>query len=366
MGESLRIALVTELFHPRIAGCERRFFEIGKRLSQRGHEIHVFTLRYDANLPQEEAIEKMLIHRYAGSGNYISHRGYRSFGGVFQYAFGTFRKLLGQDFDIYYCNQWPVFHSFFAKPLASPIIQEWCEVWTGAKMMVLQKLLKFVGDHHVAVSEFTRRRLVNLLGIEPERISVVPNGVNYRRFSKDSHEKKWGRIIYVGRLVPHKNVEMLIDAFRIVKEKVPEAELHVVGSGYLLSLIERQASNLDDCFIHGFLPDNQMFRLLKTSWLSVLLSEREGSGISCLEAMSAGVPVITADYPDNAAKDTVACGGGITVQPTSSAVASAILNVLFDESLWKKMSRKAKEFAAHYDWDVIADLAESRLKYWSS
>jgi len=346
-----------------MAGCERRFLEIGKRLAKKNHEIHVFTLRYDNSLAEEELIDGMSVHRCANSNNYFLPSGFRSINGVFKYSFKTLMRLFGQDFDVYYSNQWPMLHSVFAKPAASPLIQEWCEVWyTSLKITILQQFLKKIGDYHVAVSEFTKRRLLNFLELDPEKVTVIPNGVDNSRFRYNSHDKVWGRIVYVGRLVPHKHVELLVDAFYEVKEKVPEAELHIIGSGPSMRLIKDRASGLRDCFIHGFLPDDRMIDLLKSSWLFVLPSEREGSGLVALEAMAAGLPIITVDYPDNGAKKLTHTKCGLAVNPTSNAIASAILQLLNDEDLWKDMSNNALGFSKEYDWDVVAEYMEAFLR----
>jgi len=346
-----------------MAGCERRFLEIGKRLVKKNHEIHVFTLRYDKRLAKEELIDGMLVHRCANSGNYLLPNGFRSIGGVLKYCFATSMRLFEEDFDVYYSNQWPMLHSVFAKLAASPLIQEWCEVWYASlKVTLLQQFLKKFGDYHVAVSEFTRRRLLDFLEIDPAKIAVIPNGVDNSKFRCNSYDKVWGRIVYVGRLVPHKHVELLVDAFYRVKEKVPEAELHIIGSGPSMRQIKNRAAGLKDCFIHGFLPDDRMIDLLKSSWLFVLPSEREGSGIVALEAMAAGLPFITVDYPDNGAKKLASYERGLAVYPTRNALASAILQLLDDESTWKNMSNNALDFSKEHDWDVVAEDMESFLR----
>lgn len=358
----MKIALLIELFYPHTAGSERRFFEIGRRLSSRGHEVHVFTLRYEASLPKEETVEGIFVHRYAHSGNYISPASSRSLSGVLRYSFMTSARLFARSFDVYYSNEWPMLHSIVVKPLASPIVQEWCEVWTDSRRVrMLQRMLKLVGDYHVAVSEFTRNRMVNLLKIRPEKIFLVPNGVDYPKLCAVSKGKTWGRIIYVGRLVPHKHVEMLVDAFRQVKGKAPEAELHIVGSGPSLSSIKDRASNVDDCFVYGFLPEDELLDLLKSAWLFVLPSDREGSSIATLEAMAAGLPFVTVDYPDNAAKELAQFGCGLTVDSNSDAIASAILQFFGDERMWKEMSRRASRFAERHDWEAVTNLLERFL-----
>ena len=355
----LKIAFLTEFFNPHIGGCETRYFEIGRRLASRGHEIHIFTIQYDCNLPKEEQIDGMKVHRYAYSPSYISQDGSRSFGGILKYSSASFMRLLGSNFDVYYSNQWPMLHSIFVKPVTAPFIQEWCEVWDSPrKVTLMQKLLRNVGDYHVAVSEFTKQRLVTLLKINSQKIVLVPNGVDSAKFSS-SNEKVWGRIVFAGRIVPHKHVEILVDAFREVKKKVPKAELHIIGSGLCLQSIKNKAAGIKDCFVHGFLPEDQMIDLFKSSWLFVLPSEREGSGIAAMEAMAAGIPFITLNYPNNAAKELCRFKCGIVVEPLESSIASAIIQLFGNENMWKELSGNALNVAKMYDWDMITNQLEN-------
>ena len=355
---NLKIAYLTEFFHPHIGGCETRHMEIGRRLATRGHEIHVFTIQYDQNLPKEEEVNGITVHRYAYSRNYVSPDGFRSFGGIVKYSASSLMRLLGSDFDLYYSNQWPILHSLCAKPVASPLIQEWCEVWTNfLKVTLMQKLLKNVGDYHVAVSEFTRQRLSNLLKIKPSKVVVIPNGVNFAKFNT-LRTKVWGRIVYVGRIVSHKHVKLLVDAFREVKKKIPTAELHVIGSGSELHSVRNWAAGIKDCFIHGFLPEKQMIDLLKSAWLFVSPSEREGSGIVVLEAMAAGVPFVTLDYSENAVKELCGFKCGLMVEPSEISIATAITQLHSNEEQWKELSVNAFNFAAKYDWDIITNHVE--------
>lgn len=349
----LKVAFLTEFFHPHIGGCETRFLEIGQRLVAKGHEIHVFTIRYDLKLAKEEVIEGIHVHRYAHSRKYVSRDGFRSFSGILKYSVESFRRLTGSKFDLYYSNQWPMLHSICVKPVTTPLIQEWCEVWDNLfKVNLMQKLLKNVGDYNVAVSNFTQQRLIRLLKISPKKTALVPNGVNVSKFV-NSTDKVRGRIVYAGRIAPHKHVELLVDAFREVKKKIPETELHIVGSGIGLESIKNRAANIKDCFVHGFVTERQMVELFKSSWLFVLPSEREGSGIAVMEAMAAGMPFITVNYPNNAAKDLCRSNCGLVVEPHKSSIASAIIQLFNDDDVWRELSKNAFNVAKKYDWDMI-------------
>ncbi|MEM1989942.1 MAG: glycosyltransferase family 4 protein [Candidatus Bathyarchaeia archaeon] len=360
--KTLKIAFLTELFHPHIGGSERRFFEIGRRLAEKGHEIHIFTLQYDRKLPRKETIAGMTVHRYAKSENYIRPDGGRSIQGVLKYSLGTLIQLLDRDFNVCYSNEWPITHSILARPVSRLLIQEWCEVWSRpTSVTLLQNLLKKMPNHHTAVSEFTKQRLINLLGINPWKISVIPNGVDCVKLESNPGSKIWGRIIYVGRLVPHKHIELLLNAFRQVKGKISDAELHIIGSGPLLPSIKSWASGIKDCLLHGFLPENDLVDLLKSAWLFVLPSEREGSGIAPLEAMAAGIPVVTVDFPDNAVKDLAKLNCCLVTKPESCAIASEILRLLKNEGEWMEMSYNAAKAAKRYDWSIISSMMEDFL-----
>ncbi len=354
----MKIAILTELFHPRIAGCERRFFELGRRLAERGHEVHVFTMHFERGLAKEEFVEGVFVHRYAHSENYLKQNEFRSLFGVMKYSLATATKIVGGDFDVYYSNQWPLLHSVFAKPFAPCLVQEWCEVWFD-RIVMLEKILKKLTRYHVAVSEFTKRRLVNFLDMNPEDVMIIPNGVDYGRFSNGSScERKWGRIVYVGRLVPHKHIEMLIR----VKQRIPSVELDIVGSGPLLSDLRAQADRLGGVRVYGSLPDDRMIEVLKGAWVCVLPSEREGSGIVALEAMAAGVPVVTVDSPHNATKEMVGAVNGVVVPPNVDGLVEGVKDLLTDEERWCEMSRHASAFAKQYDWELITTKMENYFK----
>lgn len=355
----LKVAFLTEFFYPHIGGCETRYLEIGRRLATKGHEIHIFTIQYDLDIPKEELIEGIHVHRYAYSKNYISEDGFRSFSGILKYAASTFRRMKKSNFDIYYFNQWPMLHSVFLKHTIVPLVQEWCEVWDNLPQAILmQKLLKNVSNYNVAVSEFTQQRLVEILKINPKKTILIPNGVSGARFFS-SNEKLRGRIIYAGRIVPHKHVELLVEAFREVKKKIPEAELHIIGSGISLESIKNRASDIKDCYVYGFLPESRMIELLKSAWLFVLPSEREGSGIAAMEAMAAGIPFVTVNYPNNASKELCRFNCGVVVEPLSDSIASAIVQIYNNKELWKELSENALNVAKKYDWDMITNQMEA-------
>lgn len=348
----MNIGFFTELFYPHIGGTEKRVHEIGKRLVGFGHEVHVFTSRYAENLSEYSEVDGIHVHRYAYAPNYVTPAGRRSVGGTLKYSLETAVKAYRNDLDVYYFYQWPILHSILSKPFIPRLVYDWCEVWYD-EIVVLERIVKRLVDYHVAVSEFTKRRLVDFLSVSPNKVTVIPNGVDYNMFAGGSVSRTPGKLVYVGRLFPHKHLDITIRAFLKVKESLPDAELHLIGTGSMLPEVKALARKHSGIFVHGELPLDRVLEVLRQSWLFVSASEREGSGIAALEAMAAGLPVVTVNYADNATRDFVNDGCCLAVEPNSDELASCILSLASDEELWNRLSRNASNFARRHDWTDI-------------
>jgi glycosyltransferase involved in cell wall biosynthesis len=356
----MHIAILTELFYPHVGGTEVRLYEMSKRLVRRGHEVDVFTIQHSPNASQEEDLEAIHVKRYAYSPKYVTASGFRSWSGVIRYSLSTVFKALGTDYDIYYFGQWPVLHAVLTKPIVSRCVQEWCEVWYE-KIVALERILSKVMDNHVAVSEFTKRRMVEFLHLDPNHVTIIPNGVDLQKY-RNGLGKTWGRMIYIGRVAPHKGLNLLLDAFRIIKDKAPQVELYIAGSGSHLKTLRDYAEGLDGIHLLGDISEDEKIKLLKSSWLFMMPSSREGSSIAILEAMASGTPVLTTDHPDNAAKYMCNMGNGVIAYPSSVAIASAVLELLSDENRWDSMKKLSLQYVEQFDWNTIVSQMERYLK----
>jgi glycosyltransferase involved in cell wall biosynthesis len=357
----MRIAILTELFYPHVGGTEVRLYEMSKKLVRRGHEVDVFTIQHSPNASQEEDLEAIHVKRYAYSPKYVTASGFRSWSGVVRYSLSTVLKTLGTDYDIYYFGQWPLLHAVLTKPFVSRCVQEWCEVWYE-KIVALERILSRVMDNHVAVSEFTKRRMVDFLHLDPNHVTIIPNGVDLQKY-RDGVSKSWGKMVYVGRVTPHKGLNLLLDAFRMIKDKAPDVELYIAGSGSHLPILREYAKGLDGVYMLGDISEAEKIKLLKSSWLFMMPSSREGSSIAILEAMAAGTPVLTIDHPDNAAKYVCNMGNGVITNPDSVDIASAALELLSDENEWDSMRRSSLKYVEQFDWNIIASQLERYLKW---
>jgi len=200
--------------------------------------------------------------------------------------------------------------------------------------------------------------MTEFLRLDADHITVIPNGVDLRQFGGRSPEKVWGRVVYVGRLAPHKGLGDLIDAFRIVREDDSQVELFIAGSGTCLSTLKEYARGLDGIHILGHVSEAEKVELLNSSWLFAMPSSREGLGIAPLEAMAAGTPVLTVDHPDNGLKEICTFGNGIVTSPDSTSIASAVLELLSNEEEWNSMRKASVRYAEQHDWEGITDQVE--------
>ena len=369
----MKIALLTTWFQPIIAGSGNRFYEIGKRLAGK-HELHIYTTGIES-CEKEEEMDGMHIHRY---GIFNTSRSIEQGSYLLNLKFSL--HLLKKNtpelirrtniFDIIDCNivskTLPYVSYFISRFTGVPLIETWHEVWYKQNFKVHDPVIALPGfimelfmpklsDINIAVSETTKRRLVSLLRVNPNKIVVISNGVDLKRFNEISVEKKYGRILYVGRLESHKRVDTLLYAYLRLKKVHTDIEMLIVGKGpqkeYLQNLSKEL--NLKDVTFYDPLPYDKLIELMKSAWIFVLPSVREGQGIVLLEAMAAGTPPIAVQTPESGVGDIVKNNyNGLLV--LQGGIESAIKKLLTMEDLYYRLRKNGLQFVKGYDWAKIA------------
>jgi glycosyltransferase involved in cell wall biosynthesis len=166
------------------------------------------------------------------------------------------------------------------------------------------------------------------------------------------------RIVCVTRLVPHKRVELVLDAVAEARKQVPGLELHLVGDGPHRSVLARQIDRLGlgDCVVvHGRVGDAEKTALMRTAWMTVSASAGEGWGLSLVEASALGVPVVAIRVPG--VQDAVRHGRtGLLVDHRAErehALADGIVDMvrrLADEQEADRWRERAHAWAAGFRW----------------
>jgi glycosyltransferase involved in cell wall biosynthesis len=191
----------------------------------------------------------------------------------------------------------------------------------------------------IAVSEFTRRELIDLLGVPEERIHVVPNAVG-DEFTQDGPAEQGDYVLAVGTLEPRKNLDRLVEAVRRT-----DTELRIVGArGW--GGVEVGGNGVRWL---GEVSDAELARLYRGAACVAYPSLYEGFGIPVLEAMACGAPVVTTR---GTAMEEVANGAAVLVDARDPAeIAAGILRAVEDRN---RLVARGLERARAFRWDAVA------------
>jgi glycosyltransferase involved in cell wall biosynthesis len=201
----------------------------------------------------------------------------------------------------------------------------------------------------LTLSESSRREIVEMLGLPPANVSVIPPGIDegYRPLGERSPHPL---VLAVGRLVPVKRFDLLIDALVRLRQEQPTLEAVIVGEGYERPALEAQirAARADDWLkLPGRVDDDGLLALYRRAWVLTSASAREGWGMTITEAAACGTPSVATNIAGHT--DSVADGlSGLLVEPRD--LAGALGRVLGDRELYDRLVAGALAHAATFTW----------------
>ena len=202
-----------------------------------------------------------------------------------------------------------------------------------------------------------------MLGIHDE-IKIIPNGVDLKNIQSITPANEPSDIIFVGRLIREKHVDILIQAFNIHLSEHPNHILMLIGDGperdTLADLILKLHLDERVRFIGFRECHDDILAYMKSSKICVLPSTREGFGITALEALACGLPVVTIDHPSNAIRDLITESNGFLCPLSAEDLAATIFLGLKHH---REMKNACVESAGLFEWDRITKDIES---YYSS
>lgn len=223
-------------------------------------------------------------------------------------------------------------------------------------------------DAIIAVSEATKADVVARLGIPSERIRVIPEAVD-ASFHPPSHEAgvaiardRFGvpgrYVLYVGQFDPRKNMDGLFSAFARAGDRDRDLRLVIVGTLGKLAAMMRDAlarSRVDPArvVITGAVDDEALGALYAGAECLLHAAWLEGFGLTALEALAAGTPVV--GYRAGAVAEVVGDAGLLVDDRDPDALGEALLAVLYGDALRAELRARAKPRAARFSWDRAAD-----------
>jgi glycosyltransferase involved in cell wall biosynthesis len=202
-------------------------------------------------------------------------------------------------------------------------------------------------DAIIAVSEFTRGQVISLLGVEPSRVHVVHHGIRRLDFPAVQREKV---ILNVGAIQTRKNIVRLVEAFETVD---PSWRLVLAGSaGYgSAEILARLGASpaRERITVTGYLSPEDLAAWYAKASIFAFPSLDEGFGMPVLEAMAAGVPVLTSN---RSALPEVAGDAALLVNPENTEeLAQALRNLTGREDLRSELARRGAERAQLFRWE---------------
>jgi glycosyltransferase involved in cell wall biosynthesis len=363
-----RILVMNErdLRHPQAGGAEIHCFEIFSRLAAGGDQVTLLSCGFPGALA-EETVDGVRVVRL---GNRISY---------YAKVYPAYRRIRAEtppDVVVEDLNKFPFFarlwvgeplvvfvHHLFGRTafrqVAFPIAAA-----TYAAERLVPRLYR--GVPVIAVSPSTRDELI-AGGLRACDIHMIPNGLDHTRYRPGAGPRaSIPTVLALGRVEPYKRTELLVDAIAAL----PGARLVVAGVGTGMDAVRARvaARGVEDRVeLRGFIDEAEKIHLLQTAHVLATVSEKEGWGLTVLEAAACGTPAVAADVPG--LRDAVRDGATGLLVPGDDAAAlvAALRRLLEDVALRERLGLEAARYAARFEWGAVAadvsavlDLARGR------
>ena len=343
-----------DITHPWAGGAEVHMHEIAKRWIKRGHKVVLFCGKYE-NCKEYDEIDGIKIVRKGGKYS------------VYIYAFLEylikFRK--GCDIVIDNINGVPFFTPLYVRKTKIAILHHLVKDIFFKELPLLFGLIGYMAEwliptiyrkiHFITVSDSSKEEMIEE-GIPAENITIIKNGVS-KAYKPTFAKSSYPHIIYVGRLKRYKRLDYLIKAMKKVEEKVPDVKLSVVGTGEVSTEFKELTNELglrESITFYGYVNEEEKIKLLQNAWLFVTTAEKEGFGLTVIEANACGTPAIAYDVPG--LRDSIKHGKtGLLVESGNiKALSEVIITILEDEELREELSENALEYSKQFSWDESA------------
>jgi len=351
-----------DIRHPWYGGAEVYMHEILSRISKKGFEVIAITSGF-RGLKRLEHIDGYSVLRVGGHETYLFHA-----------VKALLRYVRWADVVVEDTSKVPLFLPLLLGRFGKPVIAiahhlnreiyfeelSPLKAWIAYDMESLMPRLytEIPNTRFAAVSQSTCEELIEL-GAKPNRIAVVPNGVDVSKYKPETcnpmnQKSEEPTVLYLSRLKRYKRPLHALYAFKLISRDVPEAKLIIAGDGELKGDVERSVKELaleDRVQVLGRVKEEEKIRLLQRAWVLIQTSRKEGFGLTVLEAAACGTPTIA--YENGGFRNSIkdAETGLLVPQGNVKALALAILNVLADEELREKLTINAVRWAREFTWE---------------
>ncbi len=312
--------------------------------------------------------QKNVTHMEQGDTVLSLHGGYGQ--GLMDEVFRYSQSVLGLDtenFDIIHAHDWMTFPAGIVakhvtgKPLLVHIHaleSDRSGININHEVAAIERAGLEAADTIITVSHYTKSRISQIYGIDPQKIAVVHNAVSREESRKNlnlpTHPSDEKYVLFMGRITFQKGPEYFVEAARLVLSRMPNVRFIMAGSGDMLPRIVRMVAQMrmgSRFHFTGFLRGEDVDKMYAISDLYVMPSVSEPFGIAPLEAMSYDTPVLisrqsgVAEVVQNALKVDFW---------DVRAMADKICAVLTHPRLAEEMTKQCREELQHIRWENAA------------
>ena len=382
MAHELTVMMLTWEFPPRIiGGISPHVYHLSKSLAKNDVKVYVVTCDFP-RAPQHEVVDGVEVFRidsYKNPSPNFATWVYLMNMNMQKEAAALVNRLNGKV-DIFHAHDWLVANSgiglkhVFRKPLLTTIhsteIGRRNGIHSDYERMIheTEAWLTYEAWKVICCSNYMVSHVRWAFGLPEDKMVMIPNGVNIQEYGKNRNvdlsqfRRKFAFpeekiVLFVGRLVYEKGIQVLINAVPKVLEKV-NAKFVVVGNGYMkgpLSNLVKGMGLAHKVIFTGFVDDETLRNLQKCADVSVVPSLFEPFGIVAIEAMAAKTPVVVSDtggLSEIVEHDVT----GVKVYPNNpESLTWGITKVLLDENYANRLKNNAyKKAQEKYNWDKIS------------
>jgi glycogen(starch) synthase len=372
-------------------GLARHVRKLSENLARQGTEVHVLT-RGSEESPEEETVGGVRIHRVREPTRPTD------LGEFVAWVERMNSDMLaagvelgdGYEFDLVHGHDWLVAMACdhlsrrFGAPLVTTIHatehgrhQGWVDKHPQSHIHGVERWIANRSDRVIACSYYMREQIADIFGVEEERVTVIPNGIDaddlqphdepeLRRLRAEFAGPDQKLVLLIGRLVYEKGFQLALEAMPSLIEAVPGTRFLVAGSGTHEPELRKQAADLglmEHGTFLGWIGDDVLHSLYRLADACVVPSLYEPFGLVALEAMASDCPCIVADT--GGLREIVSHGEvGLRFRARDSAsLGEMVERVLTDPELRERLVAEGSEHILRFDW---ADVAERTALIYAS
>lgn len=347
-----------DITHPWAGGAELHIHEIAKQWVKHGHKVTLFCARYDGAKSFEE-LDGIEIMRKGGKFS------------VYLFAVWAYlTQLRKRNYDLIVddINGIPWFTPVFTRKPKVAIVHHLVKDIFFTELPLLLALIGYSIEAClpffyrktpiITVSESSHREMVTA-GIPEKHITIVNKGIDHRIYNPNGYSKSpFPHILYLGRLRDYKRLDLLIKVMPPIIQEIPNVKLSIVGTGEAEDSLKTLTTDLrldGSIAVYGYATEEEKVKFLQNAWLFVNPSEKEGWGLTIIEANACGTPAVAFDVPG--LRDSIKDGqtGLLVAEGDSDALAVTIVKLLKDDTLRAELSMAALNYTQQFSWDKTAE-----------